>query len=128
MFKGFHHIAIICADIDLSKDFYINKLGFQLIAQNYRVSKDSWKVDLKLDDMQLELFTFPYATPRAIISQPESRGLRHLAFLSANIEKERDTLLSKDVKCDEIRIDEYTSKKFFFFYDPDNQPLEVYEE
>ena len=29
--------------------------------------------------------------------------------------------------CEEIRVDEFTDKKFFFTQDPDDLPLEFYE-
>ena len=31
-----HHIAIIVSDYEASKDFYVNKLGFQIVRENYR--------------------------------------------------------------------------------------------
>ena len=31
-----HHIAIIVSDYERSRDFYVNKLGFSVIRENYR--------------------------------------------------------------------------------------------
>ena len=31
-----HHIAIIVSDYEAAKDFYVNKLGFSVIRENYR--------------------------------------------------------------------------------------------
>ena len=31
-----HHIAIIVSDYEVAKDFYVNKLGFSIIRENYR--------------------------------------------------------------------------------------------
>ena len=31
-----HHIAIIVSDYEVAKDFYVNKLGFAVIRENYR--------------------------------------------------------------------------------------------
>ena len=31
-----HHVAIIVSDYEVSKDFYVNKLGFAIIRENYR--------------------------------------------------------------------------------------------
>jgi glyoxylase I family protein len=36
-------------------------------------------------------------------------------------------LQSKQIDVEEIRIDEITGKRFTFFRDPDNLPLEIYE-
>ena len=29
-----HHVAIIVSDLDKTKDFYVNKLGFQVIRED----------------------------------------------------------------------------------------------
>ena len=41
--------------------------------------------------------------------------------------KLRNELMSKGLDCEAIRIDEFTDKQFFFPTDPDNLPLEFYE-
>lgn len=57
IFDSIHHIAVICSDYDAAKDFYITKLGFQLIRENYRAERGDWKIDLRIDDhTELELF------------------------------------------------------------------------
>jgi len=38
--SGIHHIAIICSDYAISKDFYVNILGFEILHEIYR-KKDS---------------------------------------------------------------------------------------
>ena len=40
-----HHIAIIVSDYNLSKDFYVDKLGFSIIRENYRSERKDWKLD-----------------------------------------------------------------------------------
>lgn len=42
-----HHIAIIVSDYNRSKDFYVNKLGFSVIRENYRPERNDWKSDLQ---------------------------------------------------------------------------------
>ncbi|MEO6355142.1 MAG: VOC family protein, partial [Ferruginibacter sp.] len=74
---------------------------------------------------QIELFSFPEFKERA--SFPEQKGLRHLAFAVENIEASVAELVSKGVDVQGIRVDELTNKKFCFFYDPNGQPLELYE-
>lgn len=34
--SAIHHMAIIVSDYQASKDFYVNKLGFSIIRENYR--------------------------------------------------------------------------------------------
>ena len=54
-----HHIAIIVSDYNLSKDFYVNKLGFSIIRENYRPERNDWKLDLQCGNIELEIFGFP---------------------------------------------------------------------
>ncbi len=124
--KGFHHVAIICSDYPRSKAFYTDILGFEVIAENYRETRQSYKLDLALPDgSQIELFSFPVAPKRP--SRPEAQGLRHLAFAVDSVANYCDYLAHHNVVVEPIRIDEYTGKAFTFFNDPDGLPLEIYQ-
>ena len=121
-----HHLAIICSDYQVSKKFYTEILGLQILREVYRSERDSYKLDLGIGDQYvIELFSFP--NPPARPSRPESCGLRHLAFSVENIEEKRNELTGKGLICEDIRIDEFTDRKFFFIQDPDDLPLEFYE-
>ncbi|WP_439259416.1 SMU1112c/YaeR family gloxylase I-like metalloprotein [Lonepinella sp. BR2930] len=123
---GFHHIAIIASDYAKSKDFYVNILGAKILAETYRSARESYKLDLAFSDgSQIELFSFP--NPPARPSSPESCGLRHLAFKVQNVERAVAYLKQFNVECEPIRVDELTQKRFTFFRDPDNLPLEFYQ-
>jgi glyoxylase I family protein len=123
---GIHHVAIICSDYDRSKAFYVEVLGFSIIQETFRSERNSYKLDLKIgENSQIELFSFP--NPPQRFSSPEACGLRHLAFKVDNIEETVFYLNSQGVETENIRIDEITGKKFTFFKDPDNLPLEIYE-
>jgi len=127
MFKSIHHVAIICSNYEKSKHFYTVILGLDVVAENYREDRDSFKLDLRLPNGgQIELFSFPSAPKRP--TYPEALGLRHLAFNVESVDIVRDYLLSHRVTVEPIRIDEYTNKKFTFFNDPDGLPLELYEQ
>ncbi|ESU26265.1 glyoxylase-like protein [Flavobacterium limnosediminis JC2902] len=121
-----HHIAIICSDYGKSKHFYTRILGLEILREVYREERQSYKLDLALNgDYVVELFSFPNPPKRT--SQPEATGLRHLAFEVDDIEKARHFILSNNVEAENIRVDEYTAKRFFFISDPDDLPLEFYE-
>jgi glyoxylase I family protein len=121
-----HHIAIICSDYEVSKAFYTKILGLKLEQEIFRKERQSYKADLSLNgEYILELFSFP--SPPARTSRPEATGLRHLAFEVDDIEKEVQEMSKLGVKTEPIRIDESTGKKFAFFSDPDDQPIEFYE-
>lgn len=121
-----HHAAIICGDYAASKRFYTETLGLAVVAENYRAERKSWKLDLALPDgSQLELFSFENRPPRP--SYPEARGLRHLAFEVADVAQWKAMLEARGVAVEAIRVDEYTGRRFTFFADPDDLPLELYE-
>lgn len=121
-----HHIAVICSNFEISKDFYVRILGLTPIREVYREERDSYKLDLEVNGQyQIELFSFP--DPPARVNYPEAAGLRHLAFEVDNIEEAVRHVTSMEVKVEEIRIDPWTQKKFTFFADPDGLPIELYE-
>jgi glyoxylase I family protein len=124
--KAIHHVAILTNDYETSKRFYIDVLGFVALAETYREERKSYKLDLAINGQyQIELFSFPEYKERA--SFPEQKGLRHLAFAVDDIEIAFAELVEKGVEVQGIRVDELTNKRFCFFYDPNGQPLELYE-
>jgi glyoxylase I family protein len=125
MLDGIHHVAIIASDYAVSKRFYTEVLGLAVIAETFRAERASWKLDLRLGDAQIELFTFPDAPPRP--TRPEAQGLRHLAFAVSDLDAAVARLEGQGVACEPIRIDELTDRRFTFFQDPDGLPLELYE-
>ena len=126
MIKAVHHIAIICSNYSVSKHFYTEILGLKVIREVYREERQSYKLDLAIDDHYcIELFSFPNSPKRP--SQPEAQGLRHLAFAVENVNEIKNKLESKGISCEDIRVDEFTDKRFFFCADPDDLPLEFYE-
>ncbi|WP_222536241.1 SMU1112c/YaeR family gloxylase I-like metalloprotein [Pedobacter polysacchareus] len=127
MLSKVHHVAIICSDYNVSKDFYTDVLGLTIIREVYRAERDSYKLDLALNgEYVIELFSFP--NPPARHSRPESVGLRHLAFQVQDLEKVMNRLKEKGVEPEPIRVDEFTGKRFTFIADPDLLPVEFYEQ
>ena len=120
-----HHIAIIVSDYALSKDFYVNKLGFSIIRENYRSERNDRKLDLQCGNIELEIFGV--SNPLARVSNPEACGLRHLAFRVASVEETVKELDEIGIECEPIRTDTYTGEKMTFFFDPDGLPLEIHE-
>ncbi|WP_312078882.1 VOC family protein [Chryseobacterium sp.] len=122
-----HHIAIICSDYEVSKAFYTKILGLKILQEVYREERQSYKLDLGIDDHYvIELFSFPNPPQRP--SSPEACGLRHLAFSVENVNEKLEELIQKGLECEEVRIDEFTGKEFFFTQDPNGLPIEFYEE
>ena len=120
-----HHVAIIASNYEKSKEFYVNKLGFEILRENYREARKDYKLDLRLGDCEIELFGVTSAPKRP--NYPEACGLRHLAFKVDNIEEVIEELNAKGIETEPIRIDEFTNRKATFFKDPDGLPLELHE-
>lgn len=129
--SAIHHVAIIVSDYQASKDFYVNKLGFSIIRENYRPERNDWKLDLRLGEAgdlnPIELEIFGVVNPPKRISHPEACGLRHLAFKVDDVEDTVKELEKLDIECEPIRVDTFTGKKMTFFRDPDGLPLELHE-
>ena len=120
-----HHVAIIVSDYGKSREFYVDKLGFEVIRENYRQERGDYKLDLRLGECELEIFGMP--NPPKRVNRPEACGLRHLAFYVTDIEQTIRELNKQGIQTEEVRIDEFTGKKMTFFFDPDGLPLELHE-
>lgn len=125
MFDTIHHVAIIVSDYEKSKKFYVEQLELPIIRENYRKERNDYKLDLKIGDIELEIFGMEKAPNR--VTEPEACGLRHLAFKVDDIDKTVEWLNARGIETEPIRIDEYTQKRMTFFRDPDNLPLELHE-
>ena len=124
-FEKLHHVAMIVSDYQRAREFYVEKLGFPVLRENFREERGDWKLDLKFGDGELEIFAIPGAPPRP--TYPEAQGLRHLAFRVEDIEEAVRELEALGIPCEEIRWDPYSEKRMTFFHDPDGLPLELHE-
>lgn len=120
-----HHVAIIASDYEKSRKFYVEQLELPVLRENYRADRDDYKLDLKVGNIELEIFGVK--NPPKRVTNPEACGLRHLAFKVENIEEAVKWLHEKDIQTEEIRYDVFTNKRMTFFRDPDDLPLELHE-
>ena len=125
LFQRMHHVAVIVSDYQRAREFYVEKLGFPVLRENFREDRGDWKLDLQFGDSELEIFAIPGAPPRP--SYPEAQGLRHLAFRVEDIHAAVEELEARGIQCEPIRWDPYTQKPMTFFHDPDGLPLELHE-
>ena len=120
-----HHIAIIASDWNQTREFYIEKLGFELVREVWRPDQKDYLRMLRQGDTVLELFIRPEAPAR--VTNPEAMGLRHLAFHAADIEAAAAWLRDQGIETEPIRVDKVNGGRFTFFRDPDDLPLELHE-
>lgn len=121
-----HHVAIIVSDYQKAKAFYVDRLGFPVIRENYRPERGDWKLDLRLNETtELEIFAEP--NPPKRVSRPEACGLRHLAFRVDSVAETVKELENLGISCEPVRVDAFTGKAMTFFHDPDGLPLELHE-
>ena len=120
-----HHIAIIASDWDRAREFYVEKLGFQLIREVYRPANGDYLRMLRQGETTLELFIRPDSPER--VNNPEARGLRHLAFYVDDIVPAVQWLNRMGIETEPIREDTVNGGRFTFFKDPDGLPLELHE-
>jgi glyoxylase I family protein len=125
--RGVDHIAIIVSNRTRALNFYVHALGCEVATEQYRVERDSWKIDLYIpgSEVEIELFTFPDAPQRP--SNPEAIGARHLAIRVTDIEEAHAHCAKHELNPEPIRVDSRLGRRFFFIKDPDGLPIELVE-
>lgn len=127
MFKNVHHIAIIGTDYIKTKEFYVDKLGFEVISEHNRPEKHDIIINVKQGNLVLEIFIKEDAPLRPKMPSPEHSGLRHLAFKVDDVEAVLKKFDELGIPHEELRYDDFDNKKMEFFFDPDGLPLEIHE-
>ena len=120
-----HHVAIICSDYHSAKEFYVEKLGLPLVREVYRPERRDYILTLLVGSVEVELFIME--NPPHRVTNPEARGLRHLAFHVEDIEPAVAWLNSVGIETEPIREDKCNGGRYTFFKDPDGLPLELHE-
>ena len=122
-----HHVAIIGHDYDKTKEFYVDKLGFELLDEHHRPEKEDILFNVRQGNLVLEIFIKPTAPKRPALPAPEHTGLRHLAFKVEDVEATLATFDQLEIPHEPLRYDDFNGKKMAFFFDPDGLPLELHE-
>lgn len=122
---GLNHIAIISSDLEMSKTFYTKVLGFQLVGEVWRPSRESNILYLESYGVTLELFSFPSSPPRS--SYPEAVGLRHIAFSTQKFDLLLSNFCDAGIEYEPVRQSEQTGQRITYVFDPDQLPIEIVE-
>jgi catechol 2,3-dioxygenase len=118
------HVAMRVTDVERSKKFYGEVLGFEVIEED----PEHGGVFMALPGLSHTIDLFP-APDEAPAAAPGAVGVRHVAFL---VESEADfkeawrTLRERGVPID--RAMDHVSQKSLYFRDPDGTVLEIYHE
>ena len=125
LFGEVHHIAIIGSNLERTREFYVDKLGFRVLEECFRQEQNDYRLDLKQGNVRLEIFIKPGSPERP--SYPEANGLRHLCFHVASVEDTIKALNAVGIETEPICNDTFTGEKLSFFTDPDGLPIEIHE-
>lgn len=122
------HILFTVRDIERSKAFYTQVLGFTVIEQD----PEHGGVFLALGDYGNTLDLFPstdpdaYPQPRAALGMRDGLGVKHTAFAvetEAELESAYRSLVAAGVQIH--RALDHGSQKSIYFHDPDDNLLEI---
>jgi catechol 2,3-dioxygenase len=118
------HVALRVTDVERSKKFYGELLGFEVIEED----PEHGGVFMALPGLShtIDLFQAPDETP---VAPPGAVGVRHVAFLvesEADLKEAWRTLRERGVPID--RAMDHVSQKSIYFRDPDGTVLEIYHE
>ena len=122
-----HHIAIIGSSYENTREFYVEKLGFEQHDEHIRPEKKDILFNVRKGNLVLEIFIKPDAPKRPAMPNPEHTGLRHLAFKVENVEEYLSKFDMLGIRPESVRWDDFDGKKMAFFFDPDGLPLEIHE-
>ena len=122
------HILFTVRDLERSKAFYTGILGFKVLEQD----PDHGGVFLSLGDYGNTLDLFPstkpdaHPQPRAALGMREGLGVKHTAFaVETEEELTRAYFTLKDAGVPIHRALDHGSQKSIYFYDPDENLLEI---
>jgi catechol-2,3-dioxygenase len=122
------HILLKVRDVERSKAFYTQILGFQVLEQD----PNHGGVFLSIGEHGNTLDLFPstnpdaYPQPQASVGQRDGLGLGHTAFAVATEQDFANAYMGLTQAGVKIhRAVDHTSQKSIYFYDPDDNLLEI---
>lgn len=118
-----HHIAINVSDYDRSKEFYVTKLGFQILGE-YVFPSGTRRLDCAAGQARLEIFCNKGYNGTYF---ERNIGYRHLCFHTDNVETAVAELKAMKIPVEEIRTDVMAGGKMTFLRDPDGIIIELHE-
>ena len=124
--KTIGHVGFTVSNMETALDFYVNKLGFEVIREEHRAVQNDIKLEVQLENCMLEIFGKKEPQPNAA-TKPTHCGMWHLCFHAPELEKTIAELNALGIATDPIMVNASNGKRIAFFYDPDGLPLELHE-
>ena len=122
------HILFTVRDLERSKAFYTQVLGFKVLEQDPKHGG----IFLALGDYGNTLDLFPstdpdaHPQPRAALGKRAGLGVKHTAFAVETEEDLKNAYFAlKDAGVEIHNALDHTSQKSVYFYDPDGNLLEI---
>lgn len=115
------HVAVPVKDLERSKEFYCNKLGFILLGQDEYTTKKQAFVAVAPSGFTIELFE-----PKGAEKSKQRKLPDHLAFECQDIGIFHARILSEGLKVDSV--EEFDNGvKYFGLSDPDGVKLDFFQ-
>lgn len=124
--KELGHVLLRVLDLDRSKKFYSEVLGFKILEED----PEHGGTFMALDGQSHAIDLFQVKDPDAALRQtPGVRGLGHIAFRVDSEDALREAYATLQQQGVEItRTIDHVSQKSIYFHDPDGNTLEIYFE
>ncbi len=121
--SGIHHVALRVTDVQKSKQFYIDTLGFQIVLES-----PAFFIFLA-GGTAIGILGPDEKTKADDLFSPFRVGLDHLSLVcetEAELERVAKALENEGVENTGVKLDETLGKKYVAFKDPDRISLEFY--
>ena len=127
--KGLAHVGVICKDIEVSKKFYMDILGFELIHENTNTRPDGVvkMAFIRLKDIEIELVEMPVYEKRA------DGPVDHISMRVDNVDEAIAEFKAKGIQflTEQPKaiphLYDGRGVRFIFFNGPDGERLEFNE-
>lgn len=122
---GIDHVAVLVEDIDAALPYYVDELGFEVIADDTVEAVKARLVMMQLGGSRLQLVTPIAEGPIADHLRVHGEGLHHIAFKTGQI----DTVVQQLSPDAPVRVVRGGQQRLggFLPYRPNNVMLEVIE-
>lgn len=128
-----YFVAVIVNDIEVSKDWYVNNLGFKVSNQMKLENRGIYQANLERDGALLELIQINSAISKEEFPKPEEgkayyQGLFKVGFSVEGFDEFIDSLKEKNVEFHgDVVMDERLNTRMVIVKDPDNNYVQLFE-